>query len=255
MRSIGCIVGFLLLSIQPLWAESHYRHKSEAELARLTPEQRVDEFCNEYIHHRFFHDEYESLLRKYLQQDRGKSLLRIAQVITEYNPKDTSTKGEENALRYDAVVARMITLLDSNVFRLRAYEEGRTVIQAMKIKAEQLREYVLDRRGLKISQGVVGLELTLLYIQQLEGIGESDKAIRNSLILNHKINLTSEELQAFTDYLCRTVPAYPSQCPRKMVTKKENMEELKRAKVGGYSLICTSSDFFYQAYLNYKASK
>ena len=50
---------FCFLSFAPMVeACAQYRHKSEAEIAAMTPTQRVDEYANEQAYHQFnFPDE------------------------------------------------------------------------------------------------------------------------------------------------------------------------------------------------------
>jgi hypothetical protein len=64
-----------------------YRHKSEAQIASLTPAQRVDEWVNELVYHRFdLSDEHESIIEKYILQDGLKALPRMIEIIDEYDP-------------------------------------------------------------------------------------------------------------------------------------------------------------------------
>jgi hypothetical protein len=43
-------------------AQFSMRHKSEAEIARMTPEQRVEEYCLEYLRHAIVDSDYGDLL-------------------------------------------------------------------------------------------------------------------------------------------------------------------------------------------------
>ena len=55
-----------MIAFAPFAAHA-YKHKSEAEIAQMTPAQRVDEYADEETYHNFrFDDEQPALIRKYI---------------------------------------------------------------------------------------------------------------------------------------------------------------------------------------------
>jgi len=66
---------------------STYKHKSEAEIAQLTPASGAwDEFAKEQAYHRFdLQDQQGLLLEKWVMSDGLAAVPRITQLIDEYN--------------------------------------------------------------------------------------------------------------------------------------------------------------------------
>lgn len=80
---------FLLLTVAaPLAAGAQpYRHKSEAEIARMTPAGRVDEYAEEQARHKYdTSDEQFELIEKYIWRDGLAALPRMIEVMDEYDP-------------------------------------------------------------------------------------------------------------------------------------------------------------------------
>jgi hypothetical protein len=50
-----------------------YHHKSESDVAHMTPEQQVDEYCNEYVRHGLGHSDYSDLIKKVYLPPRNQS--------------------------------------------------------------------------------------------------------------------------------------------------------------------------------------
>lgn len=108
-----------------------YSHKTEAELARLTSAQLVDEWTNEEVYHRYdSSDDYGDIIRKYILRDGVKALPRAIEIIDEYDPAHASGKSEKKGRRFDAAWM-LLGDLDTHAFRLRASEEGRRAIEAL----------------------------------------------------------------------------------------------------------------------------
>ncbi len=57
-----------LTSFAPCVAHpQRYRHKSEAEIVRMTPAQRVEEWVNEQVYHRFdLDDDHADTIKRYI---------------------------------------------------------------------------------------------------------------------------------------------------------------------------------------------
>ena len=62
-------------------------HKSATQLARLTPEQLVDEYVSEHLHHKGnLDDDYSDLLFTYITQARMGPVRRLVEVIESVDP-------------------------------------------------------------------------------------------------------------------------------------------------------------------------
>jgi hypothetical protein len=76
--------GRVMAALRPILipeAVGNYTHKREAEIARMTPEQRVDEEIKEREHLTDATDEQHALLRKYRVMDGVKGARRLVELI------------------------------------------------------------------------------------------------------------------------------------------------------------------------------
>src|SRR5919199_3908979 len=123
MKSITLLwlMGFTLFVV-PVQA---YKHKSEAELAQMTPAQRVDEWVNEQVHHRYdLEDDHEDVIKKYILRDGLAALPRMIEVMDEYDPTRFPEGKGRRGERFDACWL-MLSYIDRRAVRLRGSEEGR----------------------------------------------------------------------------------------------------------------------------------
>jgi hypothetical protein len=60
--------------------------KSDAELARMTPEQHVREYCDEYYHHAFWDHEYTNLLESYVLRDGIEAIPALITAVDQFDP-------------------------------------------------------------------------------------------------------------------------------------------------------------------------
>jgi hypothetical protein len=190
--------GRLMLALKPLLIpESHknYKHKSEVEIAAMTPEQRIDEQILENDVHPIWtsdDDKQSDLIAKYRRLDGARGLAHIARLIDSYHPKRKRTDRSHAALM-------MASQIDERVVRLRASPEGREVIKAI----ERLAARSKDPNDKFESQA----EMSLKFAQ---GTNMTDEAIHNSLWLRYRIKLSDEEMLRFTNFLILRDPTYPS---------------------------------------------
>src|SRR5881227_3294960 len=77
-------------------ATTQYYHKSEAELAAMTPSQRVDEYADEQAYHKYdlLADHQYELIHKYIVQDGLKALPHMIEIINEYDPAKPSATSD-----------------------------------------------------------------------------------------------------------------------------------------------------------------
>src|SRR5436190_9075121 len=67
---------------------SQYRHKSDAEIAAMSPVDRVEEYANEQVNHKYdLSDKQSELIAKYIRQDGLSALPRIVEIIDAYDPR------------------------------------------------------------------------------------------------------------------------------------------------------------------------
>lgn len=136
MKSIFLL---LCLIIFAPFAAHAYKHKSAAEIAQMTPAQRIDEYADEQVYHGFnFDDEQPALIRKYILIEGAKAFPRIAEIIDEYDPTRSSGKSGQKTERFDAAW-EILDDLDVFIVRVRASENGRQAIDAFKCAIERMR--------------------------------------------------------------------------------------------------------------------
>src|SRR5436853_4693633 len=116
-----------------------YKHKSETEIARMTPAQRVDEWVNEQVYHRYdVLDRHRDLLRKYITRDGLAALPRMIEIMDEYDPTRFPEGKGRRGERFDACWL-MLGYMDEFAVRLRGTEEGRRAMDALERAVERMR--------------------------------------------------------------------------------------------------------------------
>jgi hypothetical protein len=239
----------VLMAVTTLCAQFGSGHKSEEQIARMTPDQRVEEYCREHARHLFsYHVEYVALLTKYLRQDGLKVMPQVIQEIDAYDPTRRAGASEEKFRRYEGANF-ILDVLDVKVFRVRAFEEGRKAIEAIRRSIERMRaarfdnpkevEYEMHRR----------YELSLGYLNNREGLSLTDEGIKDTLKYNYDISLSDDELLAFVNYLISQDPYYPGWSEREM--RKED----PRNASSKWLFLYKNPEPFHRAYLEYKAKK
>jgi hypothetical protein len=224
-----------------------YHHKSEGDLARMTPEQRAEEYCNEYARHGLYHLEYGELLDRYIFLQPLSVAAQMARIIDAYDPRNKSRSREKADRAYEACI--LVTSIDERAIRLRASAEGRTAILAMK----QLSQNMLAAHFEKdedIDQNRRRYELLISWVGEVEGVNYCDQAIENTLRLRYKIQFSEGELIRFVDYLITEDPYYPAWSAR-----EEYKDLTQRNEAGNpiWYLIVKKPEPFYKAYLQFKA--
>lgn len=198
-------VGFVSL----MTPGNRYRHKSETEIAGLTPAQRVDEFAAEQAHHKYdVLDDHGHLIEKYIWLDGLKALPRIIEVMDDYNPNQKRGPGAD---RFDAMWM-LLGNLDNHVVRLRGSAEGQHAIDSLARAVNRMRaagyeikephewKWVPDGR----------FELAAGEVERVKGLNYVDWTIRDTLRLERKVVLSEKELLVFSNFLVSRDPSYPS---------------------------------------------
>ena len=248
MKSI--ILLLCLIAFAPFAAHA-YKHKTEAELAQMTPAQRVDEFAEERIHHRYdVLDDQSALINKYIRSDGLKAVPRIIEIIDEYDPTRSSGKRGHKGERFDAALGR-ISSLDNSVIRLRATEEGRRAISALERAFERMRaagenknQHDYDWRG--------RLNGVKEEIRNSEGINLRDDWIRETFQIKYEIILTDAELLEFSNFLVASDPTYPSWSGLELVKDSTRINAVGSPM---RFLILEKPERYYEAYQEFKKTK
>ena len=188
-------------------------HKSEAQLDRMTPEQLVEEYCQEYTKHYFDdHVEYSRLITKRIHKNGINILPIVTQRIEQYNPIAFKKWKLDKAAQYEATVAILVDI-DMGSFRLRGYEDGQKAIQIVKqslervvatlaLKQPEFEKYTDDINSVR--------KRIINWIGTLEETSFRDPWIRDNLWFRYDIDLSEEEFLKFINFLIAKDPTYPS---------------------------------------------
>ncbi len=248
MKLILEIVTLALVTLDPMAQFSG--HKSEAEIARMTPQQRVEEYCREYVRHGVSDDDYRQLLDRYLSQDGLRAVPHLGKIIDEYDPMQGEGESKEKSERFDAAWI-LLSDMDETVIRLRASREGQIGIDAMRQLIERMKAAHFDTTDPAQYDKQRRYKLCLAALKTMEGINRCDEAIGATLRLKYKISLSNHELLDFVNYLVSTVPHYPAW------SGSEEFKDLTQHNEAGnplWYLTMKNPEPFHQAYLTYKAN-
>jgi hypothetical protein len=228
------------------------RHKPEAEIARMTPAQRVDEWVDEDVRHRYdTDDEYGDLIHKYLMRDGLAALPRTIEIIEEYDPTRFREGKGRRGERFDACWG-LLADIDRKVVRLRASVEGRRAMGALERAIDRMRAAGYGRKEQHEWEQHGRFNLALMYLKEAEGVGHADRAIRDTFWVRHKIEMSDEELLAFGNFLAARDPAYPSW------SETDFIKDYTRFNEAGNPLqryVMKKPERFYEAYLDFKKTR
>ena len=235
----GCLPGKLkpgrlMEAIEPILipeSRKTYKHKSEAEIARMTPAQRIDEQMNEDDYHMFDHaDKQSDLIQKYRRMDGLKGLPHLIELIDGHNPKRARDTRFFNAMM-------MADNIDERSIRLRASLQGRSVIESIERLSTSLRA-----AGKSDSQ----VEMVLRFTK---GVNIADEAVRDTLWVKYRIKISDSELLELSNYLVKLDPTYPSW------SKQDFIKDYSRINEAGNPaqvFIMKKPKRYHQAYLTFK---
>ena len=230
----GLKPGRLMAALEPILipeAEKNYKHKSESEIARMTPEQRIDEQIREHDHMLDYSDKQGDLIRKYRLRDGLTGSAHLIKLIDGYDPKRRKDDRFFNALM-------MANEIDENLIRLRAAPEGRRIIEAV--------ERLVARRRAAGEEESQILEETLRF---MKGVNFTDESVRNTLWMKYRIKISDAELAEFSDYLVRNHPTYPSWSTR---TSTKDHSSVNDAGSPAQLVIMKGPKRYHEAYLAFK---
>lgn len=199
-----------LMSFAPFVIHAQkYKHKSEAEIAQMTPGQRVDQYADEQAYHKYdVLDEHSELIAKYTRLDGTKSFPRTIEIIDEYDPTRSSGKSGRKGERFDGAWM-LLGRLDDFVVRARASEEGRRAIDSLERAIERMRKagYGQPDQFDWERHGRIGVaEITLRH---LKGLNSTDAAAKDTFQLEYKIILSDAEMLELSNFMTANYPEYP----------------------------------------------
>lgn len=250
------VVPFLALAIASLGigalcGQSGSVHKSDVEMARMTPEQRVEEYCREYARHGLWHRDYTKSLGDSIMRDGLRAVPPLVKIIGEFDP---TSPGSDDKNKYEASSAAAILLgsLDA-YFRLRAFEQGRAAINAVRHLGEQMHKGHYDTTPDEGERSkALRYQITLGIQKDLEGNSDYDRAIRDTLELRYKVKLSDKDLLDFSNYLISQDPRYPAWSKTDWYVDHNKLNEAGNPLQ--YRTI-QNIDPFYKEYLKFKASR
>jgi hypothetical protein len=220
--------------------------KSETELARMTPEQHVQEYCEEYHNHEFWDHEYTNLLESYVLRDGMEAVPILIKILDQFDPG--SSKGRSRVADAWCFAAEgLLSQLDERCIRLQATDEGRKAIEAMEGLVKRLQS-----AGEKSPQGNNYLrrsEGPRILLRYMKGINGTDIAIQYSLKTEHKIALSDSQMLTFVTYLINHSPSYPARADVEIYRDPSDVNQ------GGYPklhLILKDAERLYRLYLEYQ---
>lgn len=214
--------------------KENYRHKSESEIAAMTPAQRIDEIIKEQVYHMPSFDKYSDVIKKYIRKDGVKILPVLTRYMNEYSPESFS-KCERLSVVLFTVSALEADDLDNSVIRLRGTKEGKLAIEALERGIERMRKAGFDKDNHEMNSD---FNFLLLHLKGQKGINVRDEIIMNTLQAQHKVQIAESEMLEFSNFLTSLDPTYPSW-----------------SKIGGHSppVVLEDSKKYYEAYLKFKA--
>lgn len=227
-------LGRLMAALEPTMSsedERNYKHKSEAEIARMTPEQRIDEMIMEDGERTTNHEDYRLLLQRYLHNDRLKGWTHLIELIDSYVPKTRDS-------RYSSAL-RMTEDIDERVVRLRGTTEGKRIIEAIERLSSRMRAAGKE-------------DATESMLRFAKGINFTDHAIRETMWVKYRIKMSDRELLEFSNYLVKRDPTYPSWSQRAFIKDYSRKNEWGNPR---QVHIITKPAPYYQLYRVFKKNK
>jgi len=228
-----------------------YKHKTEAEIARMTPTQRIDEYAEEQEHHNDTLDDYFILVDKYIKLDGLKAVPRLTEIIDEYDPTRSSGKSGRKGERFDAAWA-LLDSLDTQVIRLRASDEGKRAIDALERSVERMRAAGYGKKHQDGWERHGRFNGVMRKIESAKGINQRDNFIKHTFRLEYEIIFSNAELLEFSNFLVANYPEYPGWSETKRIKDKT---QINAAGNPLQTSILTKPERYYEAYTEFKKTK
>ena len=95
-------------------------------------------------------------------------------------------------------------------------------------------------------------ELAVTYLKEANGTNPADEAIRDTFWVRHKVQMSDEELLAFSNFLVARDPTYPSW------SEQDFIKDYTRINEAGYPFqryVMRKPERFYEVYMEFKKTK
>jgi hypothetical protein len=251
MRLITILLG-LMSSVPWVLPAPKYRHKSEAEIARMAPAQLVDEWVDEQVHHRYdLADDHGALIKRYILRDGLAALPRMIEIMDEYDPTQFREGEGRRGERFDACW-EMLGYIDRYAVRVRASEEGRRAMAALESAVNRMRAAGYGQKDQHAWPQHGRFELALMYLEEAKGVNPTDEAIMETFWVRHQVQMSDEELLAFSNFLVARDPTYPGW------SEQDFIKDYTRLSEAGYPFqrhVMKKPERFYEAYLEFKKTQ
>src|SRR5262249_15081981 len=181
-------------------------HRSSAEIAAMTRDELVEEYCNEYARHSFLHVDYTDSLSRAISSEPATVMPAVVRIIERFDPSSRKHSGRQvDACCYAA--EGMVQAFDESIVRLRGSPEGLKAVEAMERLADRMRaaHYDSARSSGEYSRRM-RLEGVVSEVQSLRGINQYDQAIADTLRIKRGIKLSDDDLRRFVEYLIKKDP-------------------------------------------------
>jgi|GEM_PF-5218011 len=183
----------------------YFSHKTEAELRKMTAEEKMDQMVLEQMFHApWTYDENYDLLHLLIIEDGIKILPKAIEYINEYDSNVQKCKKRNYSRLLTAVM--YLSAVDDAKSRIRATEKGQTAINALEQAFERQRKSNANSyEKYRDTEGILADSL-----KGLKGRNIKDGLIKKTLEERHQIKISDAELMEFTDFLISLDPGYPS---------------------------------------------
>ncbi len=246
------ILLWLMSSALSMPAGPKYKHKAEAEIAGMTPARRVDEWVEEHVHHRYeLDDDHADIIKKYILRDGLAALPRMIEIMDEYDPVRFREGQGRRGERFDACW-EMLGYIDERAVRLRASGEGRRAMAALERAVARMRAAGYGRKDQHEWPQHGRFELAATYLEEAQGSNSTDSAIRETFWVRHQIQMSDEELLAFSNFLVARDQTYPSWSGQDFI---KDYTRINEAGNPFQRHVMKKPERFYEAYLEFKKTK
>ncbi len=229
----------LLVCCNFSFSQEEYKHKSEKEIANMSPEERVDELVKERYHHYPYDGinmvtngvDQSTLINSYLRKDGVKVLPALIDIANGHDP-DQPPDYETKRMYVAFLLANDI---DNMVVRIRSTKEGRSLIKAFEHVFDRMRKAGYDNEKHPLNRRFQQYFLRKLETLKGKTTSPTDGIIHATLQKKHNIQISKEEGIRFSNFLTSLDPNYPSWC-----------------KIKFPPLLCIDSKEYYDAYKTFK---
>lgn len=226
--------------------EKNYQHKSYAELASMTPQERFEQAVDEQFFHTPDLGDYESLtLEKLIRGDGAKIFPILTENIDTFSPKNASSCDQTRFF----VAHTIADTLDRSVVRLRGTKDGRATIAALEGAVKRMREAGYENGE---NREKSELNYTLLHLKSLMGVNLTDQSVSDTFWIKRRIRMSDEEVAKFSDFLTNRDPTYPTWSKIDFVTDNSRHNEAGNAL---QVYIFQDVNLFWESYREFKRGK